>query len=126
MTEIKPCPFCGGTDMLVETYPLGEKYRTGIVCRSCLGGMDTMKSYPTSDEARSKAEEAWNRRTEPHIPFSILQRACKHRCLSMDRYGGDTELHPTCHHTVYTNSWGECSEDKCPFIKEDRKNYGSW
>ena len=66
--KLKPCPFCGGTDFLVETYPLGEKYRTGIVCRTCLGGMDTMKSYPTSDEARSKAEEAWNKRTEPSRP----------------------------------------------------------
>jgi hypothetical protein len=57
--------------------------------------------------------------------FAMLQRACKHRCLSMDRYGGDSELHPTCHHEIYADvSWGECVEGKCPLLnphKEERK-----
>lgn len=66
--------------------------------------------------------------------FAMLQRACKHRCWSMDRYGGDNELHPTCHHEIYADvSWGECVEEKCPLLNphkaerrtDDKTNKGS-
>lgn len=56
--NLKHCQFCGGTTFLVGIYPLGEKYRIGIVCISCFGRMDTKEIYSTYDEARLKAEEA--------------------------------------------------------------------
>ena len=47
--NLKHCQFCGGTTFLAGIYPLGEKYRIGIVCISCFGRMDTKEIYSTYD-----------------------------------------------------------------------------
>lgn len=55
MSELKPCPFCGGSPTAIETHPgRGELY-----CGNCdvvLGGNNAM----TPDELT----EAWNTRSE--------------------------------------------------------------
>ena len=61
MSELKPCPFCGGEAELVEHEVVG--YQTDFYvecvtseCIMCMGGL----CYPTENEAI----EAWNRRAE--------------------------------------------------------------
>lgn len=53
MTELKPCPFCGGKP--VEHYPCGTAY--GIECESCHIGTAYVR---LSDYQQSV--DAWNRR----------------------------------------------------------------
>lgn len=53
MTELKPCPFCGGTGMYV-TYQQSVYIR----CRKC---NSTSDDYKTTEEA----ENAWNKRPNP-------------------------------------------------------------
>ncbi len=53
--ELKPCPFCGGTNLL--EYTTKELYRVPtytIKCANCMGEMTRTKPQ--------KAIEAWNRR----------------------------------------------------------------
>lgn len=52
MTELKPCPFCGGE----ANYQGFELNNYCVYCRKC--GTSTRKYYASKDEAR----DAWNRR----------------------------------------------------------------
>ena len=55
MSELKPCPFCGG-EARFETY--GDAY-CAVVCQSCNCGTNTM-----SFDDGMRAVAAWNRRAE--------------------------------------------------------------
>ena len=56
MTELKPCPFCGG-EPRIQGHTFHEHSSTyGVVCLDC--GCETRQFYPSAKEA----EEAWNRR----------------------------------------------------------------
>lgn len=62
MSEIKPCPFCGGEDIIVRPAPkpfLGDYKRTYkfAQCRYCLARTGEYGTEP-------KAIEAWNRRVQ--------------------------------------------------------------
>lgn len=63
MAELKPCPFCGGTEIVIQSisgiFPRSSYQRTYkyIQCRSCFA--------MTADYAtKPKAIEAWNRRVD--------------------------------------------------------------
>lgn len=54
MTELKPCPFCGGEAEVVEIHPGMLR----IVCNSCLARSGWLPDGAT----RGEAIEAWNTR----------------------------------------------------------------
>ena len=63
--KLKPCPFCGSNDIAVDTFKVkNDRWQSGVVCSSCLGGMDTLNTYLTPEESTTSAIEAWNRRAE--------------------------------------------------------------
>lgn len=62
MAELKPCPFCGG-EALLEEFIVRKGFEACIVCADCLVSMPTI-TYDTEKEARERAIEAWNKRTE--------------------------------------------------------------
>ena len=57
--ELKPCPFCGSTDVYISfRYPLlGEGLRMLVVCNCC----GCMTAQCRNED---KAVEAWNRRSD--------------------------------------------------------------
>ena len=64
MSELKPCPFCGGKAELSHTDITSEYGRTSFVfCTKCTasGRMISVSPKYCSDEC---AIEAWNRRAE--------------------------------------------------------------
>lgn len=54
MTELKPCPFCGGKANLAQTVRTGFWY---IICRNC--DIATLQ-YSSAEKAR----RVWNRRVK--------------------------------------------------------------
>ena len=60
MTELKPCPFCGG-EVIMNSYPERKGYGAVVECVCCLLQMQTI-NYDTEEEAKRKVSEAWNRR----------------------------------------------------------------
>lgn len=58
MTELKPCPFCGGKATLVNNQS-GTVY---VECTKCFAMGERM--YDWWGETTEQAIEAWNRRTE--------------------------------------------------------------
>ena len=59
MTELKPCPFCGGKAFVSAKLPyFGERFTLAVVCEKCNA---SSKHKNFEDEAI----EAWNRRYEP-------------------------------------------------------------
>lgn len=76
MSELKPCPFCGGTD-------LGQVHRTTqnyVSCHSCGARMTQ------SDVGYGDAQKLWNRRAQPAQAGQVLTGAEIKRIggLSMD------------------------------------------
>ena len=62
MSDLKPCPFCGGESMLVNTVALAERCKS-VMCMRCKAKVNNFSSY--SDERSAElAIEAWNRRVE--------------------------------------------------------------
>lgn len=58
MTELKPCPFCGGDAHFKEVVSCSETlYAAGCSDYGCIG-FETLYYVPTKDNAA----EAWNRR----------------------------------------------------------------
>lgn len=65
MTELKPCPFCGGKAGLSsffyeerQHYPFyGE-----VICFKCQANVGSTGFSKSKEEAEDKAIEAWNRR----------------------------------------------------------------
>ena len=82
MTELKPCPFCRGTNLkLYTTHAAGHGNRRGVVrcpcgCELRVMGSTSLGDLPADmpvqekyDTLRREAKEAviaaWNRRAEP-------------------------------------------------------------
>lgn len=64
-TEIKPCPFCGGTDGL--SFEDGSTYRWGLAsCNSCgATAGEVRREYPDQGKWHANAIAEWNTRNEP-------------------------------------------------------------
>ena len=70
MTELKPCPFCGGTKLKLAKkttkYKGHEAYVASIRCNSChaRGGTITNLTIPyaVKEDVEAIAIERWNRR----------------------------------------------------------------
>lgn len=54
MTELKPCPFCGGKAKILKMTFGGVSYQ--VICGSCSANLDQRFAY------EDEAIEAWNRR----------------------------------------------------------------
>ena len=66
MTELKPCPFCGSTDVhLIENDP--GKSEISITCKDCNVWVDHMFYAMTKEQAI----ELWNRRYLNGMPISL-------------------------------------------------------
>ena len=62
MTELKPCPFCGGEAILdrhdIFCFDCGVKIEIPMY----VSGKESVDGFPTYEEARQEMIEAWNRR----------------------------------------------------------------
>lgn len=62
--ELKPCPFCGGTN-IIYTDSADDKPNThNIYCNDCGGGTANFSGCSSNEILKKCAVEAWNRRTE--------------------------------------------------------------
>ena len=69
MPDLKPCPFCGGTQQHIETYgrlwfDYGVLYAVVCLCGA--------RSYQSITE--EKAIEAWNRRVGEEDKHELVER----------------------------------------------------
>ncbi len=55
MAELKPCPFCGDDNAVIQAHHTGRSTRYSVVCRTCYAMTNVY-------EAEDLAAEAWNRR----------------------------------------------------------------
>lgn len=55
--EVKPCPFCGGKEIVIDKYKhkVGDRYR--IFCAGCLAMID-----PGYAQDKHTVMEMWNKR----------------------------------------------------------------
>ena len=58
MSELEPCPFCGGEAKLVNTW----NCLCQIICRSCGATIGEVKRHPNDFRTRDEVIAAWNRR----------------------------------------------------------------
>ena len=72
MEQLKPCPFCGSTDLYLETEEVGFPLYVNvpiIFCNTCKTISKTeddsmeMREEKAYEYLKIKAIEAWNRRT---------------------------------------------------------------
>lgn len=61
MTELKPCPFCGGEADISRWGGFLSQYYYIVQCKECVGMVMTKPSVNASE---AEAIEAWNRRAE--------------------------------------------------------------
>ena len=66
MTELKPCPFCGSTDVHLIENDCG-KSEVSITCKDCNVWVDHMFDAMTKEQAI----ELWNRRYLNGMPISL-------------------------------------------------------
>lgn len=60
--KLKPCPFCGGTDL---HYYVDNFVRTYVECNTC--GVKVQGAY-NSKKGEKEADEFWNRRADTNDP----------------------------------------------------------
>ena len=88
MAELKPCPFCGSTDIRYSLKITGRfdvRYHASMYCNKChcYGARTLTESVSHNDykgrssierdeTIRQKAVEAWNRRTPQKIEHNSL------------------------------------------------------
>ena len=57
--ELKPCPFCSGEAVLINTTAFGKSCKS-VVCIKCKATVNNFGG----DRQEERATEAWNRRAE--------------------------------------------------------------
>ena len=106
-----PCPFCGGTDLIVVPDPT-DKRDSMVLCRSC--GASGCPAYYSND-----AREHWNRRAERTCRWvwaeswsdDVLGRECDYANWVLDCGcwdGWDRELHDFDDYNEPPREWDYC------------------
>ena len=85
MTELKPCPFCGGEARFKGEHFVGEPSRYWIECHECPASME-------AGDDMEKTIEAWNTRAE---------RTCRDLYPDSDYHFGCSE----CGYVARTEDW---------------------
>lgn len=62
MIDLKPCPFCGGEAMLINTFALGCESKS-VHCIKCKAKVNNFSAY-TEERSAEIAIDAWNRRDD--------------------------------------------------------------
>ena len=68
--ELKPCPFCGGSEIYAEEYehhPGAVRWR--VFCAGCMAGIDT-----GTRQSMGQAVQDWNRRAERTCRVEVERR----------------------------------------------------
>lgn len=105
--DLRPCPFCGGTDLMVVPDP-EDKRDSMVLCRSC--GASGCPAYHSND-----AREHWNRRAE---------RTC--RWVWAESWSDDV-LGRECDYANWVldcGCWDGCESDLGDFDRIDKKPAG--
>jgi len=61
MTELKPCPFCGG-EAILDRHDIFCDCGVKMQIPMYVSGKESVDGFPTYEEARQEMIEAWNRR----------------------------------------------------------------
>ena len=80
--ELKPCPFCGSTRVIVDTTILGAYTAECLDCCAIIS-----HCYPTKEDAIA----AWNRRAEKAL---VAQDEAKNIAKKLLAYINGTEVQP--------------------------------
>jgi len=72
MTELKPCPFCGGSLITYRSVRDGSS----IGCTEC--GVRVARHYGPLPDIVERLETAWNTRTPPQVKPLVWQRNGNH------------------------------------------------
>ena len=59
---LKPCPFCGGEAVLINTMAFGESCKS-VMCIKCKATVNNFGG----DRQEERATEAWNRRADNEV-----------------------------------------------------------
>ena len=60
--ELKPCPFCGSTDLVLGGFKGILEDRLFVHCRTCVMSGPLGKQGKNDEDAAKKAIQVWNRR----------------------------------------------------------------
>lgn len=106
MTELKPCPFCGGAaELKTREYAMvGHKQQAYVICKTC-GVTSAYFSENIAYCANEKAIEAWNRRlkmTENELQ-KIIKRIFNH---IKEKYGYTDEQT-----LIYLQGYQDCAKE---------------
>ncbi len=63
MKELKPCPFCGAKNPIVNSFEVRKGYEANVQCENCLVYMPSI-TYDSRQEAENEAIREWNRRAK--------------------------------------------------------------
>ena len=123
MSELKPCPFCGGESLLRERYINGAA-NTKHYIRECRHCKATFANWYRSIK---KANEAWNRRAQPdNEPLTLEQstNADRIRGMSDEEMAvwlvGATVCERVCDEDEYCHG-NECVERVTRWLKQPAK-----
>lgn len=73
MSELKPCPFCGGEAEIME---YSDRFQCGCKDEDCIAWVEEMPVYLT----RSGAIKDWNRRAERTCQFFYDKKMAEYAC----------------------------------------------
>ena len=66
MNELKSCPFCGKSHIIIDSTEREDRpkcrWHTRVFCADCFGEASSPGFEWTKEEAEEKAIKAWNRR----------------------------------------------------------------
>lgn len=66
MTDLKPCPFCGGSDTILMVHQdFGFYYKSGVRCQSCRSIILYDSDTDDEGEKTRQAVQKWNGRADP-------------------------------------------------------------
>ena len=94
MSELKPCPFCGGKPKMYTTASRQSYRRAVVKCQTCFAEIHCegggFNDFPDADEfekprlsneiAKERAIELWNRRAERHAEKVIVANGATGHC----------------------------------------------